>query len=276
MKKFLFTKKEATKIINAKKEKVDISLDLGLSLTTIYIKKNFVFIRECKIPLSEFCKVEEGSCYILTEDHLQKLAFFSDETNFYYKLVPTSDWPTVMLSSTPMHRCTLISPKKDVLLKIKEINPVKGKVLDTCCGLGYTAILSSKKADEVYTFERDNNVLYIAKLNPYSQELFRCEKIKIFKEDVFKSIKRFEDCFFDRIIHDPPTFKYAPELYSKEFYLELYRVLKKGGVVYHYMPWPHKTKKKSFYSKVIGKIKECGFKKVVYKKDSSGIRMLKL
>jgi len=272
----IITKKEAEKIINSKEKKLDISLDLGLSLTTVFIEKDFVIIRSDKIPLSEFSKTDEKSCYILKGNHLQKLAFFSNETNFYYKLMPTKDWPTVTLSSTPMHRRTLISPKKDVHLKIKEISPVKGRVLDTCCGLGYTAILASKKADEVYTFEVDKNVLHIAHLNPYSQELFSSKNIRIFEGDVFEGIKNFKDSFFDRIIHDPPTFKYNPKLYSREFYFELYRILKHKGVVYHYAPHPHRTRGNIFYKGIIRKLNECGFKKVVYHSESSGVRAIKL
>jgi predicted methyltransferase len=69
-------------------------------------------------------------------------------------------------------------------------------------------------------------------------ELSRDEQVE---EDILEGIKQFSDNFFDEIIHDPPTFKYSPDIYSKQFYEELFRVLKKGGKLYHYSPLPHIT-----------------------------------
>jgi predicted methyltransferase len=272
----LITLKEARKILNTKEASVEISLDLGISVTKADIIGRFVHIKEQKIPLEEFERVKEGAVYIAEEGKLSKLAFFSDETNFYYKLIPTADWPTIALSSTPMHRHTRMSPRQDTLLKIKEVKPVRGKVLDTCCGLGYTAIIASEDADEVYTFERDKNVIAMARLNPHSQILFAGNKIKLFEKDIFESIKSFENSFFDRIIHDPPTFKYSPELYSSEFYAELFRVMKKGGILYHYAPSPQKMQSRTFYKGMIRRLQECGFAKVQYSPKSSGVRAVKI
>ena len=272
----IITKNEAEKIISVKEGTIDISLDLGISLSSVLVKGGFVDINGQKIPLPAFNKLKEETCYIIEDNAIKKLAVFSDETNLYYKLIPAKDWPTITLSSTPMHRHALISPKQDSLLKIEEISPVKGKVLDTCCGLGYTAVLSSKKADEVYSFEIDKNVLFIARLNPHSRELFSSKKIKLYEEDIFSYITNFEDNFFDRIIHDPPTFKYSPELYSSGFYSQLYRVLKRNGILYHYCPCPHKTKGKKFYPRIIRLLKEARFEKIRYNEESSGIRALKL
>lgn len=198
---------------------------------------------------------------------------FSEETNLYYKLMPTTDWPTITLSSTPMHRYVHVSPKEDTETKIKEITPIKGQVLDTCCGLGYTAIMASRKAEHLHVFEKDNNVLFIAGLNPHSLELFNNPKITIHKQEIFEGIKQFENETFDRIIHDPPTFRYAPELYSSEFHSELYRVLK-GGILYHYCPCPQKTKGRQFYITILKKLQEAGFK-ARYNEKSSGIRAIK-
>lgn len=270
----IITKKEAERIVRSK-EKVLISLNLGISTTIAYIKEGFVLIKDQKIPIPDFKKVKDDTCYLIEDNSLKKVALFSDDTNFYYKLVPTADWPTITLSSTPMHRHTQISPKQDTISKINEIKPIKGKIIDTCCGLGYTAIMASKNAEEVYTFEKDKNVLQIARFNPFSEELFNSKKIKIFEEDVCDGISKFRDGFFDRIIHDPPTFKYAPELYSKKFCLELFRVLKKQGIIYHYAPWPHKTKSRVFYPKIIRNLRECGFRNVQYSQRSSGVRALK-
>lgn len=265
----IISKKEAEKILGSKGN-IEISLDAGISLAKVFVGKEYAEISNQKIPLQEFKKIKENSYYFIESNDLKKLAFFSKESNFYYKLMPTGDWPTLTLSSTPMHRWVLVSPKEDTISKIKEISHVKGRVLDTCCGLGYTAIISAKYADEVYTYERDEYVLHIAKFNPYSQELFNNKKIRLFKGDVHKIIYKLEGNFFDRVIHDPPTFKYAPELYSVDFYKQLYRVMKKGSILYHYAPWPHR-KGKPLYPRIMANLKEAGFKAVRYSKESSGV-----
>jgi len=271
----ILTKKEADRVIKSKDGTIQISLDLGKSLCEVKKEGKAVYVNNINIPLEEFSKIKEESCYTIAGGKITKLAFFSEETNLYYKLVPTKDWPTITLSSTPMHRHTQLSPKEDTIFKIREIKPIKGQVLDTCCGLGYTAIMCSKEADEVYTFERDFAVLHVAKLNPYSQELFNSKKIKMFTESIFNATSKFEDNFFDRIVHDPPTFKYSPELYSKEFYNELYRVMKNKGIIYHYAPWPQKTKNRVFYKGIIAKLNECGFERARYSEKSSGVVAVK-
>src|SRR3989344_3797678 len=270
----LISIKEAKKILSSKPGSLEISLDAGLSLTSISIGKDYVEIEKEKIPLEEFKRIKENSYFIIDSGHLKKLAFFSEESNFYYKLMPTADWPTVTLSSTPMHRWVLVSPKEDTLSKIKEISPIHGKVLDTCCGLGYTAIVSAQDAEEVHTFERDEYVVHVAKLNPYSKDLFTSKKIKLMQGDISQIIMKIQSNLFDRVIHDPPTFKYSPELYSNEFYRQVYRVMKKDALLYHYAPWPHRMGK-PLYIKIMKLLKETGFRNIRYSEESSGVIALK-
>lgn len=272
---FLITKAEAEKILNYKDGKLLISLDLNLTNREIIKLNKILIIDNYKIPLGSFENLKENFVYLIEDNKLRKIEIFSPETNLYYKLLPTKDWPTFTLSSTPMHRHTHLSPKEDTMLKIKEIAPVSGNVLDTCCGLGYTAIMAAKTADMVYTFERDENVIYLAKLNSYSQDVFTNKKIELFFEDVCLGIKKFQSESFDRIIHDPPTLKRAPELFSRVFQSELYRVLKKEGIIYHYTPLPGKTKGKKFYKSIVRNLKEIGFRRVEFHGKSLGVRAVK-
>ena len=281
----ILTKNTADKILKALKARtgknaieVTVSLDMGLSSSKVILEGDSVIIDGIKIALSDIRKIKEDFCYYLNDGKLEKVAFFSPESNLYYKLSPTRDWPTIKLSSVPMHRHIKVTPREDTETKIKEIMPVKGNVLDTCCGLGYTAIMASNQPDavKVDVFERDEYVLHIAGLNPHSQALFDSNKIELHKEDVFKGIKKLKDESFDRIIHDPPTYKISPDLYSAVFYKQLYRVMKKGGILYHYAPNPGKTKGSEFYRHIINILMESTrFKDIEYHEKSSGIRAVK-
>ena len=270
----ILTKKEANRIMLAS-GKVELTLDLGQTKEFVDVKEDVVLIRDQKLPIEDLKKIKDDTAFIVEDNHLKKMAFFADDTNLYYKLIPTSDWPTFTLSSTPMHRHTHMSPKEDTEAKISAVGPT-GRVLDTCCGSGYTAIMAAKDADEVHTFEKDKNVIFLDTFNPYSHEVFTNKKIKFHKEEnIFEGIKKFKDDYFDRIIHDPPTFKYAPELYSKDFYVELFRVIKLGGTLYHYAPAYQKTQGKLFYLKIVKNLKEVGFRSVNYDEQSSGVFAIK-
>ncbi|MBI2138148.1 methyltransferase [Candidatus Woesearchaeota archaeon] len=266
----ILTKSEIDKILAFSGE-FEISPDLGKSSHKVKVEGGSLIIDHHKIPLSIFKGAKDDTCYIIHKNKLEAVAFFSDETKLYYKLVPTGSWPTIKISSTPMHRHIHLSPKQDTNLKIRAISPVDGRVLDTCCGLGYTAVVAAKTAEQVVTFEKDKNVIHIAEFNPYSESLFNNPKIMIMEKDVFPGIKKFPGCFFDCIIHDPPTVAYAPELYSSEFHSELFRVLKPYGRLFHYCPTPRKTKGKLYYPKLIRRLKDAGFNNVFFSRESSGI-----
>ena len=202
-------------------------------------------------------------------------SWFSKETNRFYQLIGNP--PTLKISGVPMHRHIKITPLKDTELKIDAIKP-RGIVLDTCTGLGYTAIYSARIDDvkKVFTIERDSNVIEIAKLNSYSAELFSNLKIEIINDDVFEKIKTFKDRMFDTIIHDPPTLALARELYSRSFSKELFRVLKNDGKLWHYAPEPGKmTGRNNLKETIMLNLKQAGFRKVFYDPKSMGVIAIK-
>lgn len=178
-----------------------------------------------------------------------------------YKLIKTEDYNALMIDGILMHRIKNTTPKKDAELKIKILNIRGGKVLDICTGLGYTAIEAAKFADEVITIEKDENVIKIQKINEFSKELFENKKIKTIIGDAFEKVNEFNDESFDYIIHDPPRFSRAGKLYSKEFYKNLYRILKHKGKIFHYVGNPgEKYRKKNFMKGIIKRLNEVGFK----------------
>jgi len=244
------------------KEKREFFIKVNFGLRKVRVKiENKKIVLDDKFCLNFKVKIKEGFSYLVKKRKIYPCAFFSSDTNRFYKLTPTSDWPTVMISSTPMHK--LSSPYKDTLLKIKLLKPY-GVVLDACMGLGYTAILASQKAEKVITFEVDKNIVLLAKINPVSRPLFNNPKIKIYFKDISEYIKKFSQDTFDTIIHDPPTFKLAPSLYSEDFYQRLFYVLKKGGRLYHYLPLWGIKRGRFFPQKIKEKIKRAGFKIKIY------------
>jgi predicted methyltransferase len=98
--------------------------------------------------------------------------------------------------------------------------------------LGYTAIEASRTADKVITVEIDPASLEIARYNPWSRELFENPRIEQVVGDVFDVVETLDDEQFSCIIHDPPMFSLAGDLYSGDFAAS-HRVLRHRGRVFH-------------------------------------------
>ncbi|MDO8741103.1 MAG: methyltransferase [Candidatus Woesearchaeota archaeon] len=262
---------ELLNALNKELSEIDVSLDLGITESKVKIDKNsFILIKNDeteKITIDDVKKIIKDNkvCFLIKENKIIKIQFFSEKTNRFYKLFPTGIDipPTVEISGIRMHVTKEYDPYKDAIKKIENIMPTKGKVLDTCTGLGYTAIMAAKNgADLVVSCEKDKNILEIQKYNPWSSELFSLKNIKIINNDMMKQIKKFSEQEFDRIVHDPPSLKIAGELYSLEFYKELYRVLKNRGIIYHYTGSPGEKKGIDVVSGVMKRMKEAGFREL--------------
>jgi hypothetical protein len=262
----IITKKDWDYILERPGSCFRVKVDFGLKEIDVCVGEEvIVFAGASSISIKE--KVKENFCYSIQDNKIEPLAYFSDDTNRFYKLTPTNDWPTLSIGSVPMHK--LNSPKKDTENKINMLKPY-GLVLDTCMGLGYSAILASQNA-KVITFEKDENVYNLAKLNPISEELFSSRNIEVKSGDISSAIKEFSENHFDCITHDPPTFKLAPELFTEAFYNELYRVLKEKGRLFHYTPLYKISQGYDFPSKIEKKLKKTGFKILDFSPGSGGI-----
>lgn len=190
--------------------------------------------------------------------------FYSEKTGKFYRLVETDTWPYLEISGIRMHRADEVDPKTDAMLKIKALGKIYGSILDCCTGLGYTAILAAQKRSvrEVITIEKDENVIFIAKQNPFSKALFENGKIKLIVGDVFEEIKNFNNEYFNFIIHDPPRINVAPELYSLEFYKQLFRVLKGNGRILHYVGRPGVRQGKRYLKGIMERLRLAGFTRI--------------
>ena len=137
------------------------------------------------------------------------------------------------------------------------------RVLDTCGGLGYTAIAALELgAREVITVEYSPTVIDLREMNPWSQKL-QNRKITAVNADSGEYIKELKDNYFDSIIHDPPRFSLASHLYSEDFYRQLFRVLKRRGRLFHYTGNPYVTRKGNSFVMSAGKrLEYAGFRSV--------------
>jgi predicted methyltransferase len=170
-----------------------------------------------------------------------------------------------------MHRFKGIDPHRDTLLKIKTIAPVTGSVLDTATGLGYTAIEAAKTAERVTTVEIEPAALEVARLNPWSQRLFDNSRITQIVGDVYDEIEAFDDEAFDRVIHDPPAFNLAGDLYAGSFYRELCRVLRRKGRLFHYIGDLASKSGRTVSKGAIRRLQEAGFSRVVRHPEAFGL-----
>jgi len=253
--------------LHSKEKDIEVSLDLGKTKTVVDLdKKGFLFNK--KIISIPKIREEENSCYVLIKDNLEKVQFFAQDTNSLYKLVPTSYRPILQISGTSMH-------KKEFLERIEQ-DKLTGKVLDSGTGLGYSSIIAIQTAEEVITVEIDKNVTEVAKYNPYSEELFKNKKITRINGNIVQKITKFGDEEFNVIIFDAGTPRSSDDFFSLKNYQQAYRVLKRKGKLYHYLPKHQITKGRDFGGEAITRMQKAGFKVVDRKVEDSYVVMEKV
>lgn len=236
-----------------------ISFGDGETVEEIEVNEKLVALLEStpeKVYAIDFQKMEATA-----------LHFASDYGNV--KLAATDAAPTMEIDGVKMHRSQGISPWDDSKCKARDVVRRGMSVLDTCTGLGYTAAIAARLgARSVLSFERNPAVLRIASYNPWSAEFFENRTvIESRLESVYDAIFKFDSSRFDAIIHDPPRFSLAGELYSYDFYREACRVLRHGGRMFHYIGDPHSSFGKKHYAGINMRLREAGFDTVVYHKN---------
>lgn len=213
----------------------------------------------------------ENACFTVTGSEMRTIAIFSEQTNWMRSLYPTRGAPTTLVAGFPMHRVKDTDPYQDTLKKIAALAPISGAVLDTTTGLGYTAIELAKTAIHVTTIELDPAALEIARLNPWSQDLFTNPAITVLTGDTAEKIYEFADAAFTCVLHDPPTFSLAGDLYAEDFYRQLCRVVRPGGKLFHYVGDPTSKLGKRMTTGVIERLQAAGFRRVVRKAEAFGV-----
>lgn len=260
------------------KAEAETTLDLGRTTAVLNLHPTHIALPDGQTltweQLAEITK-NELACYLIHDNTIEKVHFFSESLQRYYSLMPTEGAPTMLISGFPMHRIKDTEPHQDTLSKIKAIAPVTGIVLDTTMGLGYTAIEAAKTAESVTTLELDPTVLEVCRCNPWSQGLFNNPKITQITADAYDWVTACPNSTFSVVLHDPPTFSLAGDLYSADFYRQLVRILKPKGRLFHYIGDPKSKSGANVTKGVVRRLQEAGFRRIVPKPEAFGVAAFK-
>jgi len=206
-------------------------------------------------PYLERCK--ERTVYYWSDGAFAPVSRY---TGALIKLVPT-EWgpPTFEIDGIKMLPTATVSPYADAERKVGLIQPRGKRVLDTCGGLGYFAAWCLKgQASSVLSFEKNADVIWLRSLNPWSPA--PDPVLTLTQGDVAKEIASIPAASIDAILHDPPRFGIAGELYSQKFYDELARVIRRRGRLFHYTGSPNKlTSGRDVPNEVASRLRNAGF-----------------
>ena len=251
------------------------SPDLNRTVLTVTLTSRGVqFPQGPLVPweVVESIAADENGCYTIGPDGTtDRIQAFSEVTGRLVTLYPTARAPTLLLSGVPMHRIKGVDPWEDTRRKLRALGKVKGRVLDTATGLGYTAIQLAATAQQVDTIELDPAVIAVAQKNPWSQELFTAPHIVRHQGDAYDIVADFPDGTFAAILHDPPAFSLAGHLYGADFYRELYRVLRSGGRLFHYVGDPQSKSGRNITRGVMDRLRQVGFRQIRPRPGAFGV-----
>lgn len=208
-----------------------------------------------RFPYLESCK--ERTVYYWADDAFQPVARYAGSL---IKLVPT-EWgpPTFEIDGIKMLPTARVSPYDDAERKVALIQPQGKTILDTCGGLGYFAAWCVQGgARQVLSFEKNPDVLWLRSLNPWSPEAGG--PLVLEQGNITQRILALPDASFDAILHDPPRFGIAGELYAQAFYDQLARVIRRKGKLFHYTGSPNKLSSgRDVPAEVMKRLKRAGF-----------------
>ena len=233
----------------------DCSLDLDATTTQVELGADEWRWCGRSFPYLEKCR--ERTIYHWTGEAFEPVARFGASL---LKLVPT-EWgpPTFEIDGVKMLPTKDVSPYEDARRKVASIEPAGKRVLDTCAGLGYFAAwCRAGGATEVVSYEINPDVLWLRRLNPWSPQ--EEAGLTLIPGDIGRAIVGLGDGAFDAILHDPPRFGLAGDLYSQVFYDHLARVLKPGGRMFHYTGTPNRlTSGRDVPHEVERRLRRAGF-----------------
>jgi predicted methyltransferase len=234
---------------------LECSLDLDRSMTTVELDVAEWIWQGRRFPYLKTCK--DRTVYHWVGERFEPVARF---TTSLIKLVPT-EWgpPTFEIDGIKMLPTAQGSPYADAERKVGLIHPRSKVILDCCGGLGYFAAWCLRgQARQVLSYEKTADVIWLRSLNPWSPETD--SRLTLTQGDITEQIVTLPGDSVDAILHDPPRFGIAGELYSQVFYDQLARVLKRRGKLFHYTGTPNKlTSGRDVPNEVVKRLRRAGF-----------------
>ena len=234
----LLTSKESAALLAARRGGVtslECTLDLGRTTATVEAGAQCWAWRGVEYPYLEECR--ERTVYYWTGTAFEPVSRYGGSL---IKLVPT-EWgpPTFEIDGIKMLPTSQVSPWEDAAAKVALVEPRGKVILDTCGGLGYFAAWCvAGGAAQVLSFEKNPDVLWLRTINPWSPALGGALVLE--QADIAERIATLPDASVDAVLHDPPRFGIAGELYSQAFYDHLARVLRRRGRLFHYTGAPNR------------------------------------
>jgi hypothetical protein len=234
---------------------VECSLDLERTRTTVALDAHGWTWRDTRYPYLDACR--DRTIYHWTGTAFEPVSRYAQSL---IKLVPT-EWgpPTFEIDGIKMLPTAQVSPYQDAANKVALVQPRGKVILDTCGGLGYFAAWCLQGgAAQVLSYEKNPDVIWLRSLNPWSPEPGAALTLTL--GDVAEAIATLPDASVDAILHDPPRFGIAGELYSQAFYDQLARVMRRKGRLFHYTGTPNKlTTGRDVPAEVAKRLQRAGF-----------------
>ena len=244
-------------LLEAKGSAVECSLDLGRSITKVDVAAESWTWNGMQFPFPDACK--DRTIYYWDGERFASVSRF---THSLIKLVPTA-WgaPTFEIDGIKMLPTAQVSPYADAERKVSLVQPQGKVVLDTCGGLGYFADCCLRDgAAQILSFEKNPDVIWLRRLNAWSPDHDADNALALTQGDVTEHIAKMPDQSVEAILHDPPRFGIAGELYAQAFYDQLARVLRPGGRMFHYTGTPNKlTSRRDLPREVATRLQRAGF-----------------
>ena len=260
----LLTRQVATALLAARDASTKAwrgSLDLGRSDANLLLAEDTWQWRGRDYPYPPTLK--DRTIYYWDGDEFAPVSRYSGSL---IKLVPT-EWgaPTFEIDGIKMLPTAKTSPFEDARRKVALVEPEGKIVLDTCGGLGYFAACCLEAGvARIHSFEKNTDVLWLRTLNPWSPDPDAPAsggRLQLDQGDVSQTIALIADHAVDALLHDPPRFGIAGELYSQVFYNHLSRVIRRSGRLFHYTGSPNKlTSGRDVPREVAKRLEKAGFK----------------
>ncbi|MFX1263527.1 MAG: SAM-dependent methyltransferase, partial [Promethearchaeota archaeon] len=163
---------------------VEVSLDLGVTTRRIRLASQ-PWNREQLEKISQ----DEESVYFVNDEGIFKAELSGKH---FYKLMPVvqNQAPALLIDGILMHRVKDTTPMDDAFMKA-EICARNGiDLLEICTGLGYASIACLQKGvRSIVTIEKDEKVLELARVNPWSHRLFTDDRVTVINADASLEIE---------------------------------------------------------------------------------------